>query len=111
MCVTGPGGSGKSHIVKCCHLYCKSFCDAIGKPFDFSVFPITATSNSAASLLQGKTIHTAALINNKYISMELSSDVNWTTTKVLIIDEISLADKKIFPVLDKNLRILTGNRD
>jgi hypothetical protein len=111
LCVTGPGGSGKSHIVKCCRLYCKLFCDAIGKPFDFSVFPVTATSNSAASLLQGKTIHTAALINNKYISMELSSDVNWTTTKVLIIDEISLAEKKLFPVLDKNLRILTGNRD
>jgi hypothetical protein len=111
LCVTGPGGSGKSHIVKCCRLYCKSFCDAIGKPFDFSVFPITATSNSAASLLQGKTIHTAALINNTYISMELSLDVNWTTTKVLIIDEISLAEKRLFPILDKNLRILTGNRD
>jgi hypothetical protein len=111
LCVTGPGGSGKRHTVKCCCLYCKSFCYAIRKPFDFSVFPITATSNSAASLLQGKTIHTATLINNKYISMELSLDVNWTTTKVLIIDEISLADKKIFPVLDKKLRNLTGNRD
>jgi hypothetical protein len=70
LCVIGPGGSGKSHIVKCCRLYCKSFCDAIGKPFDFSVFPRTATSNSAASLIQGKIIHTAALINNTYISME-----------------------------------------
>jgi hypothetical protein len=42
--------------------------------------------------------------------MELSSDVDWTMTKVLIIDEISMADKNMFRTLDKNLRILTGNR-
>jgi len=110
MCVTGPGGSGKSHVMKCCRLYCKLFCDSIGQPFNFSVFPITATSNSAASLLQGITIHSAAMINNKIVQMELSTDVDWTMTKVLIIDEISLADKNLFKVLDKNLRILTGNR-
>ena len=89
MCVTGPGGSGKSHIIKCCRLYCKLFCDALGKAFNFSVFPVTATSNAAASLLQGFTIHSAALLNSNYVQMELSSDVNWTLTKVLIIDEIS----------------------
>ena len=110
MCVTGPGGSGKSHIIKCCRLYCKLFCDALGKAFNFSVFPVTATSNAAASLLQGFTIHSAALLNSNYVQMELSSDVNWTLTKVLIIDEISMADKNMFRTLDKNLRILTGNR-
>jgi len=111
MCVTGPGGSGKSHVVKCCRLYCKKFCDAIGKPFDFSVFPITATSNSAASLLQGKTIHSVAMLRRSLVSMELSSDVDWTVTKVLIIDEISMAGIDLFPKLDKHLRILTGIRD
>ncbi len=25
MFLTGPGGSGKSHIIKCCRLYCKPF--------------------------------------------------------------------------------------
>jgi len=67
MCVTGPGGSGKSHIIKCCRLYCKMFCDAIGKPFNFSVFPVTATSNAAAALVQGFTIHSAALLNSNYV--------------------------------------------
>jgi len=110
MCVTGPGGSGKSHVIKCCRLYCKIFCDAINRPFNFSVFPITATSNAAAALLQGTTIHSAAMINSKVIQMELSSDVNWTLTKVLIIDEISLADKNLFQNLDRNLKVLTGNR-
>jgi hypothetical protein len=110
MCVTGPGGSGKSHVMKCCRLYCKLFCDSIGKPFNFSVFLVTATSNSAASLLQGITIHAAAMLNNMIVQMELSTDVDWTITKVLIIDEISMADKNLFKVLDKNLRILTGKR-
>jgi hypothetical protein len=110
MCVTGPGGSGKSHVVKCCRMYCKAFCDALGKPFDFSVFPVTATSNSAASLLQGKTIHIAAMLNRSVIGIELSSEVDWTVTKVLIIDEISMAGIDLFPKLDKHLRILTGNR-
>ena len=110
MCVTGPGGSGKSHVMKCCRMYCKLFCDSIAKPFNFSVFPVTATSNSAASLLQGITIHSAAMLNNKVVQMELSTDVDWTMTKVLIIDEISMADKNMFQTLDKNLRLLTGNR-
>ena len=111
MFLTGPGGSGKSHIIKCCRLYCKTFCDAIGKPFDYSVFPVTATSNSAASLLQGKTIHTAAMLNNRVVDIRLSSEVSWTTTKILIIDEISMAPKTMLRELDKNLRILTGNRE
>ena len=110
MCVTGPGGSGKSHVIKCCRLYCKAFCDALGKPFDFSVFPVTATSNSAASLLQGKTIHSAAMLRRSIISIELSTEVDWTVTKVLIIDEISMAGIDMFSKLDKHLRILTGNR-
>jgi hypothetical protein len=67
ICVTGPGGSGKSHVMKCCQMYCKLFCNSIGKPFNFSVFPVTATSNSAASLLQGITIHAAAMLNNKIV--------------------------------------------
>jgi hypothetical protein len=111
MCVTGPGGSGKSHVIKCCRQYCKHFCDAIKKPFHFSVFPVTATSNAAASLIQGITIHSAALLNNTIVQMELSTDVDWTLTKVLIIDEISMADKRFFKTLDRNLRILTGNRN
>jgi hypothetical protein len=110
MCVTGPGGSGKSHVIKCCRLYCKLFCDAVGKPFNFSVFPITATTNSAAALLQGSTIHSAAILNKSNVQLEMSTDVNWTMTRVLIIDEISLADKNLFKSLDRNLKILTGNK-
>jgi hypothetical protein len=41
--------------------------------------------------------------------MELSTDVDWTLTRVLIIDEISMADKRFFKTLDRNLCILTGN--
>ncbi len=50
------------------------------------------------------------MLNHKIVQMDLSTDVDWTMTKVLIIDEISMADKNLFKVLDKNLRILTGKR-
>ena len=110
MCVTGPGGSGKSHVIKCCRFYCKMFCDAVGKPFNFSVFPITATTNAAAALLQGSTIHSAALLNKNVVQMDIGCDVNWPVTKILIIDEISMATPTLFKSLDKNLKILTGNR-
>jgi hypothetical protein len=110
MCVTGPGGSGKSHVIKCCRIYCKLFCDAIGKPFTFSVFPITATTNAAAALLQGCTIHSAAMLNKGIVQMEPTNDVDWSLTKLLIIDEISMATISLFKSLDKNLKVLTGNR-
>ncbi len=103
MFVTGPAGSGKSHVIQCCQIFCKQFCDAIRKPFDFSVFPITATTNTAASQLGGKTIHIAAMLNNRRISIDLSTEVDWTMTKLLIIDEISMAPKPMLSDLDQHL--------
>lgn len=108
--LTGPGGGGKSHVINSCRMYCKSFCDAIGTPFDSSVFVVTASSNSAASLLGGKTIHSVAMLNCKRISNQ-NSEVNWGETKMLVIDEISMTAKSILPLLDNNLRILTERRD
>ena len=51
------------------------------------------------------------MLRRNLVSIELSSDVDWTVTKVLIIDEISMAGTDLFPKLDKHLRILTGKRD
>jgi hypothetical protein len=110
MCVSGRSGSGKSHIMKFCRLYYKAFCDALEKPFDTPVFPVTATSNSAASLSKGKTIHIAAMLRRSSIGIELTAEVDWTVTKALIIDEILMAGIDLFPKLDKHLWILNGNR-
>jgi len=44
------------------------------------------------------------------ISIDLSTEDDWTVTKVLIINEISMAGIDMFSKLDKHLQILTGNR-
>jgi len=61
-------------------------------------------------IYHGKTIHFAAMLRRSIIGIELSTEVDWTVTKVLIINEISMAGIDMFSKLDKHLQILTGNR-
>jgi len=49
MNLTGSGGSGKSFVLDATKSFCKQFCRAIGKPFNDSVFIVTATRNTAAA--------------------------------------------------------------
>jgi predicted ATP-binding protein involved in virulence len=60
MNLTGPCGSGKSFVLDATKSFCKQFCRAIGKPFNDSVFIITATTNTAAAQIKGDTIHSIA---------------------------------------------------
>ena len=53
MNLTGSGGSGKSFVLDATKSFCKQFCRAIGKPFNDSVFIVTATTNTAAAQLKG----------------------------------------------------------
>jgi len=49
MHLTGPGGSGKSFVLKAIKSFCQHFFRAIRQPFDESVFIISATTNTAAA--------------------------------------------------------------
>ena len=60
-----------------------------------------------ASLYQNDMI---SIPEDKEHTRRFMESVDWTMMKVLIIDEISMAEKKMFKLLDKNLRILTGNK-
>jgi hypothetical protein len=51
MNLTGSGGSGKSFVLDATKCFCKQFCKAIGKPFNDSVFIVTATTNTAVAQL------------------------------------------------------------
>ena len=60
MNLMGYGGSGKSFVLDATKSFCNQFCKAIGKPFNDSVFIVTATTNTAAAQLKCNTIHSIA---------------------------------------------------
>lgn len=107
--ITGPGGCGKSHIVKAIVKHAKES----GKKIN-----VCALTGCAAVLLGcgAKTLHSWAgiglakgedhqIITN--ISMNKYKKKNWTSTKVLIVDEVSMMSKRLFNLLDaigKNIR-------
>mgnify|MGYP000847402835 FL=1 len=104
MNLTGSGGSGKSFVLDATKSFCKQFCRAIGKPFNDSVFIVTATTNTAAAQLKGDTIHSIAGLRRKLSSILKNWSLNWVWAKILFIDEISMMDIMDFLKLDKYLR-------
>ena len=106
MNLTGSGGSGKSFVLESIKSFCKQFCRAINKPFNESVFIITATTNTAAALLKGDTIHSIAGLRRKESSILKKWTINWALAKILFIDEISMMDISDFLKLDRYLRRL-----
>ena len=109
--ITGPGGSGKSAIIRQIYKHAYSTSKKIY---------VTALTGCAAVLLncQAKTIHSWAGIglgtqsienlvkkikNNKF-SKEL-----WKTTQILIVDEISMLSYKLFNLLNQLGKILRNN--
>jgi ATP-dependent DNA helicase PIF1 len=100
--ITGPGGSGKSLLIK--HIYQ----DAI---MNGKYIQVCATTGRAALLLdcKAKTVHSWSGIglakgNPMNIGMKISENKKkkapWMTTDVLIVDEISMMSVKIFELLD-----------
>lgn len=101
--ITGPGGSGKSELIR------KIYRDAKEKGKNISVCALTGC---AAVLLQckAKTIHSWAGIGlgsgtieaniKKVIDKEFKKK-NWKETQILIIDEVSMLSLKLFEMLDR----------
>ena len=100
--ITGPGGTGKSALIK----YIQK--DAYKKCIDIQVCALTGC---AAVLLEckAKTVHSwagiglgngsieqvvAKIVKNKYAKS------TWKHTDILIIDEVSMMSKKLFEMLD-----------
>jgi ATP-dependent DNA helicase PIF1 len=101
--ITGPGGSGKSELIR------KIYRDAKEKSKNISVCALTGC---AAVLLQckAKTIHSWAGIglgsgtieaNIKKVTDKEFKKKNWKETQILIIDEVSMLSLKLFEMLDK----------
>ena len=109
--ITGPGGTGKSHLVKTI----KSDLESRGVKH-----AVCALTGCAAVLLNccAKTIHSFAGIGlcagevhdvvDKVIRNRRAC-TNWKTTHVLIIDEVSMLSTKVFEVLNKVAQVVRKN--
>lgn len=100
--ITGPGGTGKSHLIRCIVNWCKTK----GKKVQ-----VCALTGCAALLLEcgAKTVHSWAGIGlangspDKTISLigkHKYKSKSWRKVDVLIIDEVSMMSKKLFEILD-----------
>lgn len=100
--VTGPGGTGKSHLIRTIVNHAKENGKAI---------QVCATTGCAADLLQcgARTIHSWAGIGlasgtvqeevNKVASRKQKQS-NWKKTNILVIDEVSMMSAKLLHILD-----------
>ena len=100
--LTGPGGTGKTALIKKMVELCKS----TGKRVQ-----VCALTGCAAVLLncQAKTVHSwagiglangpADLIAKRVVSNKYKAS-NWKKIDVLIVDEVSMMSQKIFEILD-----------
>lgn len=100
--MTGPGGSGKTFIIRELYKWCKQ---------NNKEVQVCALTGCAALLLQtdAKTIHSWAGIgiargdNNDIIKRVIKNKYkvkNWLTVEILIIDEISMMSAKLLTILD-----------
>jgi len=108
--ITGPGGTGKSILIKEIIKYCNN---------NNIKFGVTASTGSAALLIGGRTIHSYLGIgignksprelfrDNRYRLPHIIKKIR--ELEVLIIDEISLIDKNLFEIISCYLSLVRSN--
>jgi hypothetical protein len=79
----GPGGSGKSTIIKEVLRCSREFCKNIQHPFNEMTIQVTATSGVAATLVIGETLHRACYLSRKKPSQK--SNVMLSNKCVLLL--------------------------
>ena len=78
MFLSGPAGSGESHVINACQKCSKIFCDHAYIPFDVDIFKINdCIGSKSAQLASGTTIHSAAELNRKIVTYNSSQWENF----------------------------------
>jgi ATP-dependent DNA helicase PIF1 len=106
--ITGPGGTGKTHLIK--HLI--EFSTSIKKDI-----PVCAMTGCAAVLLEcnARTLHSWSGIklakgeNSAVVTNVLRNKHTvrrWQKAKGLILDEVSMLSKKVFEIIERLARVI-----
>ena len=115
--LSGPGGTGKSHVVHLIQRDMSHFFKHTVKPDDDQLTVlITAPTGSAAFQIGGSTIHSAFLLNDNYISKpswEKRSKMQLKLEHMVlsITDEISMVGFKQFQSMNQTMCTLKGTTD
>ena len=109
--ITGPGGTGKSHLIK-----------TIRQDLEqrSTKYAVCALTGCAAVLLNcfAKTIHSWSGIGlcqgevHEIVdkaAKNRKANTNWKSTRVLIVDEVSMMSQKMFEVLDRIGQVIRKN--
>ena len=109
--ITGPGGTGKSHLIK-----------TIRQDLEqrSTKYAVCALTGCAAVLLNcfAKTIHSWSGIGlcqgevHEIVdkaAKNRKATTNWKSTRVLIVDEVSMMSQKMFEVLDRIGQVIRKN--
>ena len=102
--LSGPGGSGKSEVIKTVLARAKSFCEELKFPFSKRTIVVTALTGAAATMINGETTAMACHLEASDITPDHITE--WKEARSLIIDEISFASKDALTKLDRTLRKL-----
>jgi len=107
--LSGPGGSGKSAVIKAVTSYTKSFCLNLGIGYTSRVVVVTAITGAAAVSFKGETTSKALGLNKKSTNFSNEDIEEWKNTLLVIIDEISFSNRSEIEKADVNLRALKEN--
>jgi len=107
--VSGPGGSGKSEVIKQVIIYCKQFCKNLNVEFDQNSIRVTALTGAAAVSVFGETLDSAVGLGKTSMNFKKDEREAWARTRLLIVDEVSFMSCKKLVRLNQNLRFLKEN--
>jgi len=107
----GPGGCGKTTVVDLVVAYSREYCSYMENyAFDARTIVVTAMTGVAATLLLGETTHRALFLNQRR-PIDAEQIGVWQGTRLLIIDEISFADKEDFALSHRRMQTLKQKLD
>ena len=101
----GPGGSGKSELIKQILRYAKEYCTLIKVPFTKDTILLTATTGVAATLIRGNTLHKECHLEKSIIAQEHIDQ--FENVRLIILDEVSMLKGVTLQKLDRKLRDLS----
>ena len=118
--LSGPGGVGKSHVIKLIHSDTLKFLKLSGafEPDDVTVL-LTAPTGVAACNINGMTLHSAFLLgHSKYSGFQPLSHDKLNTLRIklsrlmlVIIDEVSMVGSNMLLEIHKRLQQIKGVAD